>query len=260
MLKRELIRGLGHPASVLVIGATGGVGGSAVALLLAEYAVERVIAASRSGSRSEMLVPLAQSSAGRLTVDQVDITDEASLAALSERIGAHTSRLHLVLNCTGRLHDAALVPEKTVAGVTRASLEASFAVNAFGPILLAKALLPLLRHGEPAVFASISARVGSIGDNRLGGWYAYRAAKAAQNQLLKTFSIELARVNKRAACLLLHPGTVDTALSRPFQRGVSPEKLFSPERAARQLLEIIARSGPENSGSFVAWDGALIPW
>jgi NAD(P)-dependent dehydrogenase (short-subunit alcohol dehydrogenase family) len=110
------------------------------------------------------------------------------------------------------------------------------------------------------VFASLSARVGSIGDNRLGGWYAYRASKAAQNQLIRTFALELARRNPKACCLLLHPGTVDTALSAPFQAHVPTEKLFSVERASCQLLHIIAGSTPADSGRSIAWDGQDIPW
>ena len=111
-----------------------------------------------------------------------------------------------------------------------------------------------------AVFASLSARVGSIGDNRLGGWYAYRAAKAAQNQFMRTFAIELRRANPAAACLLLHPGTVDTPLSRPFQSGVEPGRLFAPELAAGHLLAVIASATPADSGRFLAWDGQAIPW
>lgn len=156
------------------------------------------------------------------------------------------------------LHGDGIRPEKSVAQVRRAALEQVFALNAFAPILLAQALLPLLTG--TCMFASLSARVGSIGDNRLGGWYAYRASKAAQNQLMKTFAIELARRNPQACCLLLHPGMVDTALSAPFQANVPAERLFTPPRAAAQLLGIIARATPADSGRFIAWDGTNIPW
>jgi len=110
------------------------------------------------------------------------------------------------------------------------------------------------------VFASLSARVGSISDNRLGGWYGYRAAKAAQNQFLKTMAIELARLNPSSIVLALHPGTTDTALSRPFQAGVAAEKLFTTEFVATRLLQLIADATPADSGSFVAWDGQTIAW
>ena len=117
-----------------------------------------------------------------------------------------------------------------------------------------------MRSRRPRAFASLSARVGSIGDNRLGGWYAYRAAKAAQNQLLRTLAIEWRRSHPHLACVLLHPGTVDTPLSRPFQARVPAEALFPPARAARQLLELVATLGPADSGRFLAWDGRDIPW
>jgi len=118
----------------------------------------------------------------------------------------------------------------------------------------------LLAHRERAVYASISARVGSIGDNRLGGWYAYRGAKAAQNMFTKTLAIEWARTRRNVVCVALHPGTTDTELSRPFQANVPPEKLFAPERTVRQLLEVIDRLAPADTGSFLAWDGSRIPW
>jgi NAD(P)-dependent dehydrogenase (short-subunit alcohol dehydrogenase family) len=189
-----------------------------------------------------------------------DVTDEASLALLADSIAAAGGRLNLVINTAGLLHDAGLAPEKTVRQVTLANLQRAFTANAFGPILLARALLPQLATDEPVVFASLSARVGSIGDNRLGGWYAYRASKAAQNQLLRSFAIEFARLNRRAIVLALHPGTVDTALSQPFSGGVAADKLFTPAFAAQRLLDVIAARTPADSGGFYAWDGAPIPW
>ena len=108
--------------------------------------------------------------------------------------------------------------------------------------------------------ANVSARVGSIGDNRLGGWYAYRGSKAALNMFTRTASIELGRKAPNAIAVAIHPGTVDTALSRPFQKSVSPERLFAPDRAARQILEVLDGLGPEQTGTFVAWDGSEIPW
>ncbi|GAB2515079.1 hypothetical protein GCM10027188_17410 [Lysobacter humi (ex Lee et al. 2017)] len=135
-----------------------------------------------------------------------------------------------------------------------------FAVNAFAPILLAQALMPQLTHREPAVFASLSARVGSIGDNRAGGWYAYRASKAAQNQLMKTFAMEWTRRAPRSICLLLHPGTVDTPLSAPFQARVPAGRLHAADAAAEHLLAVIAGCTPADTGRFLAWDGSDVPW
>jgi NAD(P)-dependent dehydrogenase (short-subunit alcohol dehydrogenase family) len=136
----------------------------------------------------------------------------------------------------------------------------AFAVNGAGPLLLAKHLEPLLPRRERAVFASLSARVGSIGDNRLGGWYAYRASKAAQNMFIRTLAIELARRARGAICVALHPGTTDTELSRPFQGGVPESKLFTAERAVEQLLRVIDGLGPGDTGRFIAWNGERIPW
>jgi NAD(P)-dependent dehydrogenase (short-subunit alcohol dehydrogenase family) len=151
-------------------------------------------------------------------------------------------------------------PEKRLSQVRRAWLERSFAVNAWGPLLLAQAVEEGMPRQLPCHFASLSARVGSIGDNRLGGWYAYRAAKAAQNQLLRTLALEWQRRRPLATITLLHPGTTATALSAPFRGGVPAEKLFSPERAAEHLLDVLASQRPERSGAFLAWDGSPIPW
>jgi NAD(P)-dependent dehydrogenase (short-subunit alcohol dehydrogenase family) len=202
-------------------------------------------------------------SAGPLDPQRVlplDLGDDGSLEALALRLAPLAGSLRLVFNTAGLLHEDALQPEKRLQQVRRGSLERLFAVNAFGPILLARALEPLLARSEPVHFASLSARVGSIGDNRLGGWYAYRGAKAAQNQLLRTLAVEWRRRLPLACVSLLHPGTTATPLSAPFQASVAPERLFSPARSAQQLLAVLAAQGPEWSGRFLAWDGSVIPW
>ena len=191
---------------------------------------------------------------------RLDLACDRSLAAFVAEHGERITPLRLVLCTAGLLHGAELQPEKRLSQVRRGALERSFAVNAFGPLLLAQALEPLLQREQPVHFASLSARVGSIGDNQLGGWYAYRAAKAAQNQLLRTLAIEWRRRLPLATVTLLHPGTTATGLSEPFRGGVPPERLFSPQRAAEQLLTVLASQGPEQSGSFLAWDGQPIPW
>ncbi|WP_458071933.1 SDR family NAD(P)-dependent oxidoreductase [Rhodanobacter sp. BL-MT-08] len=246
--------------SALITGASSGIGLAMLQQLLGNQHVERVFAVSRSCSTSDALRLLQQSHGDRLALIDADITDESDLENLRAKVSSQTDALHLVINASGMLHDADVQPEKSLEQITKANLDRVFALNAFAPILLAKAVMPLLSHGKPAVFASLSARVGSIGDNRSGGWYAYRASKAAQNQLMKTFSIELARRNRKACCLLLHPGTVDTPLSAPFQARVPAEKLFTAQRAASQLLAIIAKSHAADSGRFIAWDGSEVPW
>lgn len=242
----------------LIIGASGGIGLALVDQLLSDARFVQVTAAARRPLQSEELRQLAQRHPQRLLLAEADITDSTSLQALAAT--QMNARLHLVINATGLLHSTHLLPEKNLGAVTLQNLQQVFDVNAFGPILLAQAMLPLMRHDEAAVFASLSARVGSISDNRLGGWYAYRAAKAAQNQLLTTLAIECRRTHPQLSIQLLHPGTVDSALSKPFQRGVADGKLFSPARAAAHLLEVLASATPANSGRFVAWDGSEIRW
>ncbi|MBX3726248.1 MAG: SDR family NAD(P)-dependent oxidoreductase [Xanthomonadales bacterium] len=250
------VAGLGRPARVLVTGASGGVGGALVAALDADPGVAVLLAV---GGRRQPALPRPDLP-GRHSL-ACDLTDPGELAGLATRAGELAGGgLDLVINAAGLLHGPGVRPEKALAQLRLEALQAVFAVNAFAPVLLAQALLPLLRHGEPAVFASLSARVGSIGDNRLGGWYAYRAAKAAQNQLMRSFAIELRRLNPAAACLLLHPGTVDTALSQPFRAGLGPTQVISPTQAAGHLLAVIANVSPADSGSFLAWDGRPIPW
>ncbi|MCY7312054.1 MAG: SDR family NAD(P)-dependent oxidoreductase [Pseudoxanthomonas sp.] len=256
----SVIVGLDTPANVLVTGASSGIGLAVVRQLLANDRVAGVFALSRHAETSPELAALQADHGERLQLLSVDLTSNEALASVAGRINIHCDRLHLVFSAAGVLHAPGVTPEKSLTSLSRASLESVFALNAFAPVLLAQALAPLLRHDEPAVFASLSARVGSIGDNQLGGWYAYRASKAAQNQLLRTLAVEWRRTLRNACVLLLHPGTVDTPLSRPFQANVPESKLFTPERAARQLLDIVAQATPANSGCFVAWDGSTVPW
>ncbi|MEB3256136.1 MAG: SDR family NAD(P)-dependent oxidoreductase [Synechococcaceae cyanobacterium] len=191
---------------------------------------------------------------------RLDLGDDASLAAFARLAAQHLPNLRLVIHTSGLLHDDQQQPEKRLAQVRRDWLERSFAINAWGPLLLAQALEEKLPRGLPCRFASLSARVGSIGDNRLGGWYAYRAAKAAQNQLLTTLALEWRRRRPLTSVTLLHPGTTATPLSEPFRGGVAPERLFSAETAAEHLLTVLAGQRPEHSGAFLAWDGQPIPW
>ncbi|MEO6076788.1 MAG: SDR family NAD(P)-dependent oxidoreductase, partial [Dokdonella sp.] len=253
------VAGLAGKLNALVTGASSGIGLAMVRQLLENEHVGCLFAVSRTATSNEALRGLHQQFGSKLVLIDADITSEADLQRVAERTKS-VDALHLVINCAGVLHGAGLSPEKSIEQVSKASLEQVFALNAFAPLLLAQALLSQLCMKHPAVFASISARVGSIGDNRAGGWYAYRASKAAQNQLLKTFSIEWKRRNPKGTCLILHPGTVDTPLSTPFQARVPAEKLFDAQLAARQLLTIIAKCSPSDSGRFIAWDGNEVPW
>lgn len=158
------------------------------------------------------------------------------------------------------MHDEAIKPEKTFRAITPEALDKAFRINTTGPALIAKYALRELPRDRKAVFAALSARVGSISDNRLGGWHAYRASKAALNMLIRTFSIELALRYPKALCIALHPGTVDSRLSAPFQAGVPEGKLFTPERSATALLSVIDNLSADQTGKLFAWDGQEIPF
>lgn len=222
--------------SAVVIGSSGGIGAALAAAIEEEGAFDVVHRLARSGT------------------DRIDIEDEASIAAAAARIAAGPPPA-LVILATGMLHDATHGPEKSYRELDAAWLARTMSVNAIGPAIVARHLLPLMPKQGRTVFAVLSARIGSISDNRLGGWYGYRMAKAALNQLVRTLSIEERRRNDRSIVVGLHPGTVDTALSRPFQGNVRPGTLFTPDRAASQLLDVIDGLGAPDSGKLFDFEG-----
>lgn len=244
----------------MILGGTRGVGFAFAKRLLERATGGKVIIGGRVEPASSEFVSLRAAFPERLHFVSLDVTSEASIRNAAKLAGSQFEQLHLLINAAGVLHDGALQPEKRIEELSPEHLQRAFAVNAIGPMLTVKHFLPLLNHSDRAVIANLSARVGSIEDNRLGGWYGYRASKAAQNMGTRCLAIELARRAPKVVCLALHPGTVDTDLSKPFQRSVPKYKLFSPDRAAAQLLEIIDGAAPEQSGSFFAWDGQPIPW
>jgi NAD(P)-dependent dehydrogenase (short-subunit alcohol dehydrogenase family) len=243
--------------AALVQGGSRGIGLGFVEALLASGRFERVYASCRDPENAEGLKAIADP---RLRVLALDVTDEASIEGAAERVRADGVAIRLLLNVAGVLHDSIAAPEKKIEDLRSEALAHVFAVNAIGPALVLKAFRPLMARQGRAVVAALSARVGSIGDNRLGGWYAYRASKAALNQLLHTAAIEFGRRNRNAIVIALHPGTTDTGLSRPFQANVPDEKLFSIDRACRQLLAVINGLELADSGGFRAWDGSPIDW
>jgi NAD(P)-dependent dehydrogenase (short-subunit alcohol dehydrogenase family) len=235
------VRSFPPDGAAVVIGASGGVGGALVSQLHGDPAFTSLFALARSFAGSA----------------RIDITDEASVAAATTGLVAP---LRLVIVATGGLQGPGFPqPEKSYRALDPVALTESFRLNTVGPALVAKHLLPLMAPRGKTVFAALSARVGSIGDNRAGGWHAYRASKAALNMVLRNLAIEVGRRNPDAICVGLHPGTVDTGLSRPFQRGVAEGHLFTPETSARHLLTVIDALTPADSGNVLAWDGKTIP-
>lgn len=228
-----MLETFGPDLRAVVVGAGGGIGSAFVDLLR-----ERGV-----------VIPLARA--------DLDLTDQASITAAAALIDGP---LDLVIVATGTLHDTAGGPEKALRDLDAARLAYAFAVNAIGPALVAAAFLPLLRTNRKTAFVALSARVGSIADNRLGGWYGYRASKAALNQLMRTAAIEHARRAPLSIVAAVHPGTVDTPLSAPFQRGVAPAKLFTPAFSAAAMIDAVDRLTPADSGGFFAWDGSTIPF
>jgi NAD(P)-dependent dehydrogenase (short-subunit alcohol dehydrogenase family) len=249
------------PATAVVVGASGGLGAAFVEALLGGGRFDTVLALSRSAP-SGMSATAAPGDAARpsLVRARIDVTDEASIAAAAA-LARTLPPVRRVIVATGLLHDEAhgLRPEKSMAALDAVRLARLFAVNATGPALVARHFIPLMPRQGPVGFAAVSARVGSISDNRLGGWYGYRASKAALNMLLRTLAIEWARTAREAVCVGLHPGTVETALSAPFQGNVVEGRLFTAAHSAAALLDVLERLGPADSGRVFAWDGTEVP-
>jgi NAD(P)-dependent dehydrogenase (short-subunit alcohol dehydrogenase family) len=251
----------GSPSGhVFIVGASRGIGHAFVKHLLATPAVTCVYAGCRHPDQAIALQQLQAMHPDRLVIVTIDITDEAQVIQALESIKTRTPRLQLVINCVGVLHDGAWQPEKSLRQINADQLLQYFQVNSIGSILLAKHLPALLKHDQLSIFATISAKVGSIGDNQLGGWYGYRASKAALNMLMKTAAIEYKRTCPQTIIALLHPGTTATDLSQPFQSNVPPEKLFSPEHTVQLLLAVLAPITRADSGEFFSWNGDRLPW
>lgn len=224
----------------VVIGSSGGIGHALMDNLRSGGAFSRVTGFSRSGNPA------------------LDILCEKSIAQAAARIAGRNEPLRLLIVASGFLHGEGMQPEKSFRDLDAAALAHGMAVNAIGPAMVMKHFLPHFPRQGQAIFAVLSARVGSISDNRLGGWYGYRASKAALNQFVRTGAVELARRSRDAICIAVHPGTVDTALSHPFaKKGL---KVRTPDEAAANILDVIGRLDPSDSGGFFSWDGSEIPF
>ena len=240
MSSPDLLGSLPPSGTAVIVGGSGALGGAFTRL------------AKQSGRFTDVV------GLSRQSVPIIDLTREATIEAAAAHLRDTRAPLRLVVDATGFLHGPGAMPEKTWRELAPARLAEAFAINAIGPALLMKHLLPLLAREGKTVFATLSARVGSIADNRLGGWYGYRASKAALNQFVRTAAIELARTRPAAICVALHPGTVDSALSRPFSK--TGLDVRCPGEAAADLIAVIDALSADRSGGFYDYNGKEIPW
>ncbi len=233
--------------NIVIVGGNGGIGYAIVEECIRRYPNAHIFATYRK-KKPEGLP--------EVTWFQLDVSQETEV----QNFANHLSEVDWVINCVGLLHTKEQGPEKSLDVISAQFFQQNIMTNTLPTLLLAKYFTPKLKRSLSPKFATVSAKVGSISDNRLGGWYSYRASKAALNMILKTMSIEWQRSLKQGVVLALHPGTTDTNLSKPFQARVPESKLFTAERVARDLVNLIATATPAMSGTFLAYDGAVLDW
>ncbi len=234
--------------NIVIIGASGAIGRSFVSHFATFDKRSTIYAFSRS---------LRQFAFPNVKTCSIDLLKEETIK-YAAGLAAEAAPIDVVILATGLLHHGDMMPEKSLSSLSSENLQTVFAINTFAPAMVAKYFLPKLSKDRRSIFAALSARVGSISDNHLGGWYSYRASKAALNMILKTASIELARKNKTAIVVGLHPGTVVSDLSEPFQRNVKSDKLFSSDYSVSKLVEVLDKLTPQDTGKVFAWDGEEI--
>jgi len=234
--------------NIVIVGGSGGIGQAFIRNLVGK---EDVLSIHATFNRNEpkFLHP-------KLNWRRMDVMQQSSLRNWSETLG----EIDWLINAAGILHTQDSRPEKSVRQFEPDFFLQNISINTVPTLALARFTHDKFKHGRPAVFATVSAKVGSIEDNRLGGWYSYRASKAALNMCIKTLAIEWKRTLPNVAVAALHPGTTDTALSKPFQKNVPKDKLFSPDQSAGYMLNVLNALTPEKSGCFWAYDGAPLPW
>ena len=246
--------------TTLIAGISGGIG-----LAMASHELQRddethIIGISRSASHSSGALELQALHPGRVLLIDADVCDTDDLkGALDGHIPPGT-RIRRVIFAIGILHGADLFPEKRLEDIQPQSMMQSYETNTLGFLVLVQSLIPWLRHKDPKLIAAISAKVGSIGDNEFGGWYAYRCSKAALNMAVRTLAIETRRRLKPATVVALHPGTTETHLTAPFQQSLARLRVHSPADTASNLWQVLDNLTPEASGTFLNWDGTTLPW
>ena len=234
--------------NIVIIGGSGAIGRAFTLQFSFSYPNATIHAFSRHQPEKVLL---------NVKYHTIDYQDETSIEK-SALIASRETPLDMVIVATGILHDGELMPEKSQKELSAEKFHRLFEINTIVPALVAKHFIPKLNREKRSVFAALSARVGSISDNQLGGWYAYRASKAALNMIIKNAAIEISRRNKKAIIVGLHPGTVDSNLSKPFQGNVPDGKLFTPKYSVQKLLEILTTLTSKQSGKCFAWDGKEI--
>lgn len=245
-------------SSAIIFGACGGIGRSLTEKLKELNPNLELFLTSRRKDKLVSTFPHA-SEERRINLVALDPTDEEQLQSFAERVSKKTSSIDLIINAVGLLHNEQLTPEKKIQQVLPANLLKLFEVNSIVTPLIGKYFFQLLKDSEQACFAAISAKVGSIGDNQLGGWYGYRASKAALNMFLKNMAIEFGNRGSRCIVIALHPGTTETSLSKSFL-AKTKLKVHSPLETATNLLKVIEGLTLSDSGSFLSWDGSELPW
>lgn len=234
--------------NILVIGGSGGIGSAMLQYLISHYPNVKIFATYRSTKPDKYRADVSW--------HHLDVENEASI----QQLAAHFEQLDWIINCVGLLHSQVSKPEKNLSSLSPEFFVQSMSVNCLATLLIAKHFQKIIRKSDRPCLATVSAKVGSITDNQLGGWYSYRASKAALNMALKSIAIEWGRLMPKSVVVALHPGTTNTQLSRPFQANVPEGKLFSPHYTAEQLIEILLSLKPSDSGSFIAYDGERLPW
>ena len=234
--------------NIVIVGASGAIGSSFTLQL--SVSCPNATFHAFSQQQPEKVLP-------NVTYHRINYQDESSIEE-SALIASKNAKLDMVIVATGILHEGELLPEKSLKELSAEKFQRLFKVNTIAPALVAKHFLPKLNKENRSIFAALSARVGSISDNQLGGWYAYRASKAALNMVIKNAAIEIGRLNRKAIIVGLHPGTVDSNLSMPFQGNVADGKLFTPEYSVQKLLQVLTNLTSEQSGKCFAWDGTEV--
>ncbi len=246
---------------VIVQGANRGIGLAITEKILARDSNSLVVATYRGHlDKAKALANLQKKHTNRLKLVSLDLESERSIERASSEVGLITNDIDRIINVAGILHEKNLSPEKRLTDINPSNFEKVMRVNALGALLVAKWFSPLMTKDRMSQFINISARVGSISDNQLGGWYSYRCSKAALNMITRNLSIELRRRLPKVICTAIHPGTTDTTLSKPFQRNVQPDRLSTPQETAVKILDVTDNLTYHQNGSFLSTEGESIPW